>query len=273
MTNIINWLESVIVATGWETAVPKSYGAFHLAFTIIGFLACGFITWKLRSVSERKSRAIIFSMGAFLAFLDMYKQLFYHFYVDAGEPGYTWWIFPFQLCNIAMYFCLIAPLLKKGPVQQGMYSFMMLYNLLSGGISFLEPSGLLHPYPTLTAVSCLWHMVLVFVGLFLVFSGRGGSTKKDYILSTITFLSLCVVAFSINLIFWKPSGGTINMFFIGPANSSLAVFSYIAKTFGWYVSTALYIPVVCLGAYLIFLLITKAIYPKMRKSGKMPATE
>lgn len=270
MDKIINWLESIIVATGCETAIPKSYGPFHLAFTIIGFLVCGFITWKLRGVSEKKSRAIIFSMGLFLMFLDMYKQLFYHFYVDAGVPGYTWWILPFQLCNIAMYFCLIAPLLKKGPVQQGMYSFMMLYNLLSGGISFLEPSGLLHAYPTLTAVSCLWHMILVFVGLFLVFSGRGGNTKKDYLLSTVTFLSLCVIAFSINLLCWEPSGGTINMFFIGPANSTLFFFSTVAEKFGWYVSTALYIPVVCLGAFLIFLLISKVIHPRMKRSGSFP---
>ena len=273
MDKIISGLESLIVATGWETAVPKSYGPLHLSFTIIGFLLCGIIAWKLRGISEKKSRVFVFSCGAFLVFLDMYKQLFYHFYVDAGEPGYTWWIFPFQLCNIAMYFCLIAPLLKKGPVQQGMYSFMMLYNLLSGGISFLEPSGMLHAYPTLTAVSLLWHLVLVFAGLFLVFSGRGGDTKKDYKLSTVTFLSLCVVAFLINIICWKPSGGTINMFFIGPANSSLFLFSDIAKNCGWYVSTAIYIPTVCLGAYLLFLLISRLIHPKMKNSGKFPSNQ
>ena len=43
------------------------------------------------------------------------------------------------------------------------------------------------------------------------------------------------------------------MFFVGPAKSSLIVFSWIAENLGWYVSTALYIPVVCLGAFLIFL--------------------
>jgi hypothetical protein len=111
----------------------------------------------------------------------------------------------------------------------------------------------------------------VFVGLFLVFSGRGGGTKKDYKLSTVTFLSLCVVAFLINIVCWKPSGGTINMFFIGPANSTLFLFSDIAAKAGWYVSTALYIPAVCLGAYLLFLLITKLIHPKMKKSGKFPS--
>ena len=146
----------------------------------------------------------------------------------------------------------------------------MLYNLLSGGISFLEPSGMLHAYPTLTAVSLIWHLMLVFVGLYLLFSGRGGYTKKDYWLSTWTFLSLCIIAFSLNLIFWKPSGGTINMFFIGPANSSIFVFKQIAERFGWYASTALYIPALCIGAYIIFLISTRIVHRRMIKKGNTP---
>jgi hypothetical protein len=43
------------------------------------------------------------------------------------------------------------------------------------------------------------------------------------------------------------------MFFVGPSNSSLAVFKDISQKFGWYVSTALYIPTVMLGAFLVFL--------------------
>ena len=31
-----------------------------------------------------------------------------------------------------MYMCLIAPWLKPGKLQRGMYSFMVLYNLLGG---------------------------------------------------------------------------------------------------------------------------------------------
>ena len=66
------------------------------------------------------------------------------------------------------------------------------------------------------------------------------------------FLILCSVAFCINLVFFRASGGQINMFFVGPANNSLVVFRDIAARFGWYATTALYIPCVCLGAWLIF---------------------
>ena len=96
-------------------------------------------------------------------------------------------------------------------------------------------------------------MTLIFIGVYLIMSGRCAKTKKDFLYAALTFVVLCAVAFCINLIFWDASNGTINMFFVGPRNSSLAVFKDIANNFGWYVSTALYIPAVTLGAFLLFL--------------------
>ena len=55
-----------------------------------------------------------------------------------------------------------------------------------------------------------------------------------------------------NLAFWKLSNGEINAFFIGPRNSPIIVFETIAEHLGWYTATAVYIPAVCLGAYILF---------------------
>jgi hypothetical protein len=55
------------------------------------------------------------------------------------------------------------------------------------------------------------------------------------------------------------------MFFVGPKNSSLAVFKEISQKFGWYISTLLYIPTVCLGAFLVYL---PAHYYYKHKSAK-----
>ena len=134
-----------------------------------------------------------------------------------------------------------------------MYCFMTTYNLLGGIMAFVEPSGIMHEYWTLTLHAFIWHMLLIFVGAYLIASGRFAKTKKEFRSATVVFLVLAVVAFSINLIFWKASNGSINMFFVGPQNSSLAVFKQISEKFGWYISTLLYIPTVCLGAFLVFL--------------------
>lgn len=253
MANLSGVLDG-LPAFFWQPMEKQpAYGAFHLLFVLIFGAISIFAAWKCRKLGEKGNRRLLLAVGAFLLVSEVGKQLFYMLYLHGDDGAYPWRIFPFQLCSVPMYLCLIAPFLKPGKALRGIYTFMMLYNLLGGAISFAEPSGLLNEYWFLTLHSFFWHMSLVFLGLYLAFSHRGGRTGADFRLATRTFLALCTIAFAINLIFWEASEGSINMFFVGPRNSSLIVFSQIAERFGWYVSTLLYIPSVCLGAYLIFL--------------------
>ena len=255
MSSFIETLDSVIEATAWKMTPPPAYGAFHLSFTFIGIAVCILLAYFLRGLSEKGHKTVLFCAGIFLIITEIYKQLFYYFYMSnpEGINQYDWWIFPFQLCSVPMYLCIIAVFLKPGPVRDGIYGFMTTYNLLGGIMAFIEPSGITHKYWTLTLHAYLWHMTLIFIGFYLIASGHFAKTKKNFLYATATFLVLCVVAFCINLIFWDASNGSINMFFVGPRNSSLAIFKDIAKNFGWYVSTVLYIPTVVLGAFLVYL--------------------
>lgn len=149
-------------------------------------------------------------------------------------------------------------------MQSAMYHFMTTFNLLGGLMAFIEPSGLVHEYWTLTLHAFLWHMMLIFVGFYLIASGRGARTLKDYRSSVVLFLVLAGIAFIINLIFWIPSEGSIKMFFVGPAISPLVVFKQIATACGWYVNTPIYLAAVSLGAYLIFL----PVYLRERRKEK-----
>ncbi len=265
MTSFADILDKAIEATAWEMTPPPAYGAFHLLFMFIGIALCFLIAYKLRGISERGNKAVLFSVGMFLIITEIYKQLFYYFYMSnpEGVNQYDWWIFPFQLCSVPMYLCIIAVFLKPGPIQNGIYGFMTTYNLLGGFMAFIEPSGITHSYWTLTLHAYLWHMMLIFMGIYLVFSGRCAKTKKDFLYAAVTFVVLAAVAFCVNLIFWDAAGGDINMFFVGPRNSPLVIFEDIAKNFGWYVSTALYIPAVTLGAFIFFL--PAHIYYKKKK--------
>lgn len=260
---MVEFLSRLMAITAWEMEKPKAYGPFHLTFTIVGIALSIFLARKFRYVGEKGNRRILFFTGLFLLITEIYKQLFYCFYIGGGS--YQWWIFPFQLCSVPMYLCLIAAFLKPGKIQNGMYCFMTTFNLLGGIMAFIEPSGIVHNYWTLTLHAFLWHMSLIFVGAYLIASGRFAKTGKDYLSAMITFLVLAVIAFCINLIFWKVSDGSINMFFVGPKNSSLAVFKEISQKFGWYISTLLYIPTVCLGAFLVYL---PAHYYYKHKSAK-----
>ncbi len=256
-------LEALIRWTAWEMEKPAAYGPFHLTWCFVAVIVCVFLAWKLRNAGELGNKIILAGIGIFLVVCEAYKQLFYYYYI--GNGSYQWWIFPFQMCSVPMYLCLIAPFLKPGKLQSGMYHFMMIYNLLGGIMALMEPSGITHKYWTLTLHAFIWHTLLIFVGLYLGFSGRTTAVKQDFKLASLTLLALCGIAFCINLLFWDVSGGDINMFFVGPKNSSLIVFKDIAEKLGWYVSTLLYIPTVMLGGYLVFLPFHLCKNPKKQK--------
>ena len=251
MDSLSDIIERFINFTAWEMTKPKAYGPFHLIFTFVGLAVLIFLAWKLRNIGERGNKILLISVSVFLMVTELYKQLFYYYHME--DHKYNFGIFPFQLCSVPMYLCLIAALIKPGKIQNGMYGFMTTFNLLGGIMAFIEPSGIVHEHLTLTIHAFLWHLSLIFIGAYLLMSGRHAKTIKDYLGAVATFVSLCALAFTINVSLWNVSGGDINMFFVGPRNSSLIVFKQISEMFGWYVSTLLYIPTVCLGAYLIFL--------------------
>lgn len=231
---------------------PKSYGTFHLSFTIVGFALCLVFAYLLRKIGNKASDRLIFGCGAFLAVTEVYKQLFYYFCMG-GDVGYEWWIFPFQLCSVPMYFCLIVPFIKNERIKSAMYTFMGTYNLLGGFIAFFEPSGLLHNHLTLTLHAFVWHMLLVFIGFYLIASGRSGYKMRNFLDSALIFVGLCVIAFIINLSLRGVSGGSVNMFYVGPTISPLIVFKSIATVCGWYVNTPLYMIALTIGAFIFFI--------------------
>ena len=249
---MIEFLDSIFNAIAYPMDIIPSYGVFHISYSLIGFLVCGLLAWKLRNIKEEKAVKLLFVIGLILIISELGKQLFYYFIIE--NHSYSWGDFPFQLCSVPMYLCVLLPFIKDDSKKRSMYSFMALYNLLGGAISFAEPSGLLLNYYFLTIHALLWHMTLVFVGLFILFSKRGGQTIDDYFNSTKLFLLFSCIAFALNCFVQIGLNEKMNMFFVGPGNSPLAVFKQFSEWFGWYINTPIYLFAVCLGAFLVYLI-------------------
>lgn len=236
--------------TAWTMEPPKTFGTFHLLFLIFGLLACVLFAWLFRKSTERQNNIILLSIGIFLAVSEVYKQLFYTYYIGGGE--YQWWIFPFQLCSVPMYLCLILPFIKSERVKHWLYTFLATYNLLGGFVSMFEQSGLSHEYITLTLHAYIWHLLLVFLGFYIIASNRAAHSVKDIIPAAGVFLVLASVAQAINIIFREHS---IKMFYISPYHSTpLIVFKDIEAACGWFVNMIVYCIALAIGAF-IFLLI------------------
>ncbi|MDI9540053.1 MAG: YwaF family protein [Bacillota bacterium] len=248
-------MEKFLQWTAWLITPPKPYGAFHILYTLVGFTVCWKLAGKLKNTNEKQNNIVLLTVGCFLFLSEIYKQLFYYYVIT--NKSYAWWIFPFQMCSIPMYFCLALPFIKNEKIKSYLYNFIASFNLMGGFISFFEPSGLLNKYLVITIHSLLWHMVLVFIGFYLVRSKKAATNHKDFKQAVVVYFILCLIAFIINVTFYDVSNGSINMFFIGPAISSIIVFEDIARTFGWYVNLPIYILANCLGADIFYNVLCK----------------
>lgn len=220
--------------TAWAMEKPASYGVFHLLATAILLTAAIAAAWTLRNADERRNRIILGAVGAFLLLTEVYKIAF-HMVVDPYGWGF-WGTYPFQLCSVPMYLSIFCAFCRSKKRNAWLYEFMFAVNMFGGIMAFIEPSGIHHPYWTLTVHAYVWHMLLIFIGLYLYFSKRACLDKHSYRKAVVTYLASCAVAQTMNVIF----AGKINCFYISPyVQSPLAVFKDIYAACGWIVNMVL----------------------------------
>ena len=250
------WFGDFFRSTAWPMEPPKPYGWFHLGFILIFGALSVILARRCAKLPDKKFRTVLLGCSLFLIITEIYKICFYTYVINEPVPvgQFKWWVFPFQLCSVPMYFCLLGAFLPEGRIRRALLDFMAIFNLMSGAVAFTEPSGLIHPYWTLTLHAFIWHMLLVFIGLMIGFSPEMKWERRTYARAVIVFLCLAALAFCINLTFWNASNGDINMFYVGPKDNPIIVFKDIAKNCGWYICTPVYLFALCLGAYLFYLL-------------------
>ena len=249
------FFESILRVTAWPMTPPAPYSAFHILLTLFGagpvvFFARIF-SKKIRSTSapEPYFRRILFSCGVLLALMELYKQAF--LYVIEFHGHFDWWYFPFQLCSLPMYLCLLLPFVPH-KYQRIFCTFMYNYNLLGAVMVFVDPSGLMHPYWTLTLHGFIWHILLIFIGLLIAFSRMVLPTAKGFWQSTAVFAVGCVIATIINVT--SHPYGNADMFYITPYYATTQiVYSQIAAKFGIFAGNAVYVLSIILGAWLLHL--------------------
>ena len=229
MTEFLQW-------TAWTMEKPASYGLFHIAATLILLALTIFAAWRLRNTGDKGNRIVLGAVGGFLLATEVYKILF-HIFVDPYDWGF-FGCFPFQLCSVPMYLSLFCAFCRNKTVNSWLYEFMFAVNMFGGIMAFIEPSGINHGYVTLTLHAYIWHMLLIFIGLYLYFSKRACMDRRSYKKAAFTYLGSCVVAQGFNLIF----AGEVNCFYFSPyVRSPLAVFKDIYVSCGWLVNMILLI--------------------------------
>ena len=242
----MNPVEIAIRSLDAPMTPPKAYGLFHICLIIGGMSFCILLAWLLRNIDEKKNKIVLLSVASVLILSEIVKQLFLYYVTNNGAVA--WGEFPFQMCSMPMYLCPIAVFCKNEKIKRAAYGFMMTFNMLGGLAGVFEPSGVFHSQVFLTVHSITWHYLLVFLGVYIILSGRSGSKMDDYYDVVKLFVMLCFIAFIINTLIGITVGAEANMFFVGPNNSPIIVFSAIAAKFGWVASTLIYVPVTSIAA-------------------------
>lgn len=241
-------IASLLQKTAWPMTPPSPYSLFHILFALTGIFLGALLAWNIRKKSDSVRFRILFLCGVLLAASELYKQFFLYYIVNSSH--YDWWYFPFQLCSIPMYLCLLLPFVRHRRMEGIFYTFMQDFGLLGGVMALLEPSGLLHPYWTLTVHGLSWHVILIFISLVILF-GRSGSTSPADYAKTLPLLGLfAVIATVINLL----TKGTADMFYISPYYPvTQIVFHKISILFGIGPGIVIYLLSICAGGFLCHL--------------------
>lgn len=255
---------------------PASYGTFHILFMIISIILMLCFCIPLRKCSDKTFRIVMLVTGLILLGAELYKHMYYAFIIDkVGETfispsqKYEWDIISFQLCSVPMYLSVAIGCMKEGRVRNALCEYCASIGLLGGFMAYVEPSGILHGELFCTLHSSIWHGLLIFIALFIIFTKKGNRSIKDWYKSLPVFAGVVVVATILNLVFFNLSKYGFNMCYISPfRNTPLAVFKdvtvFLQKlfnedtnaifSFGRLIVNMIYIMVVPIGGLIMYLL-------------------
>ena len=253
----MSFFEYLLRLTSWPMTPPVLYGPFHLIAAFGGSAIAILAAWRFSSINNcntnnrdnrRSFDQIMLVSGVILLIGELYKQLM-NFYI-VNNHAYDWWIFPFQLCSLPLYRCPLLILIHNEKRHRILCTFLLDFNMMGAVATFIDPSGIFHPYWTLTLHGVLWHLMLIFVGFVIIFSRKADLTTKGFLRTLPLFAFFCLAAEVLNSILHRFSAA--NLFYISPWEmSTQLLFGDIDRTLGRPVGILLYILAMIAGAWLI----------------------
>lgn len=254
--NLLDWLIRFLRATAWKMETPALFSPFHLSMTLLSVLVPYILVCR-QPVDKTRAEQRLFRAGLLLLVLELYKQGFYT--VVINHIHYDWWHFPFQLCSMAMYLCLLLPF-TKGRFHQTILTFLYDFSLPGALLALLIPEDMLRPYWMMTIHGFLWHAILVYIAFIVCRNKLADPSWNGFGDAAALYLFLASCAFLLNIIIHPHVmyGYYPNFFYISPyEKTSQFFFRLIAERFGIQVELILY-----LFLYILFCALFHAVLRK-----------
>ena len=197
---------------------------------------------------KRQDR-FFFCCGLILLASEIWKQWTLTFQLNHGV--YNFWYFPFQLCSVPMYVCLILPWVRSGKLYQALLAFLMDFSLLGGIFAFCDTSGMHYRYSaSYCPLLCLALRPDRHRRSPPDISERKTQDKSPYRGPALCYLICCLIATGLNLFCYQY--GSINMFYISPHYPmTQKLFCQLARVMGVRAVSPAIVGASLLGGYLI----------------------
>ena len=248
-------IKDVILLTHHTAQRPKIFGAFHLTSLAVCIALTAAVFVFHPRLPKRYLDLTVFSSGAVLLLLEVYKQLYHHLILGNGH--YNFGILPLQFCSYSLYLFLLVPLLPEGRIKQTLYSFCALYQVMGGCIVMGYPT--LYKELPLSIHTMLWHTVMIVTGVLILKKLNFGRRFFGELLPpTAVFLVTAAIAVSLNYLltpYTKSSPSPLNLFYMSPYESNnYFLVSQVRTAFGWLPSLVCYLLLfILIGAPLVWL--------------------
>ena len=153
-----------------------NYANLKVLFIIIGFIGVigfgllgAFLGNKYKMNTNRKEAStILLVVEAILIVSEIFKQIFL-----ALNGGFEWERFPFQICSLIVYIIPIISFVKNEKIKDALTGFLAFFCMTGGLFYFVKPAAALNtPYMLISLQSFIWHWLIIFTGVFVIFSYR-----------------------------------------------------------------------------------------------------
>jgi len=255
----MDFLGKLLQALDARMETPGLYGWFHLLFfalsIVIAVLLC-----KYKKPTDSFVRKLVLFTAILSILFEVYKQINYTFSYDGQTitGDFQWYAFPFQFCSTPMYVGLLAGIVKKGKVQDALYTYLATYALFGGLVVMVYPAQVFISTIGINIQTMVCHGAMLTVGSYLLYSRYIPLEHKTITKAIPVFLCLVAMAVVMNEIAYATGlleRETFNMFFISPhCEPSLPVYSIVQGIVPYPWCMIIYVLTFTLAAYLMLLI-------------------
>ena len=206
----------------WSMNEPNVGSFFHILFLLLTIATSVLLIHFYRNCSEKTMKRIVFITWFTVLIFEIGKQFLISY--QGGVWRYNWSQFPFQFCETPLYVTPILLINKNKKFQNILITYLATFAFFAGLVIMINPVTVFTSSIFFNIRTMVQHGSQVVLGLFLFSWNRKNASLKNFLYSSIIFLTVVLVAISINSTVGYVVNDEVNMFYLSSRYNSVIWF-------------------------------------------------